>query len=116
VLYHITSRTEWTRAHAAGEYRPRQFAHEGFIHCSYAIQVQAVADRLFRATHGLVLLEIDPAKLSCRVIEENLEGGADGYPHVYGPLPLPAVVRVHDFPCRDDGAFEWPPAAATAAG
>jgi uncharacterized protein (DUF952 family) len=43
--------------------------------------------------------------LDCRIIDENLEGGSELYPHVYGPLKMSDVIRVHPFPCDDDGKF-----------
>jgi uncharacterized protein (DUF952 family) len=104
-LFHITTDPEWQIARALGGYRPRHFADEGFIHCSYAHQVKGVADRLFKGASDLVLLEIDPALLSCRVIDENLEGGEDLFPHIYGALPVSAVPIVHAFPCEADGTF-----------
>jgi len=105
-LFHITSGEELRDARAAGVYRPAAFAREGFIHCSYRRQVVPVANRLFRGRQGLVLLEIDPAQVPSPIVDENLEGGAELFPHIYGPLPLTAVVRVHTFRCGDDGRFE----------
>lgn len=107
MLYHITTRTEAERAAANGEYEPAAFAREGFIHCSYRDQVVAVANRLFRGRPDLVLLEIDPAKLTCRVVDENLEGGTELYPHVYGRVPTMAIVRMLSFDCGPDGRFAW---------
>ena len=104
-LFHITSRSEWEDAQASGEYRPRDFAREQFIHCSYSRQVVPVANRFYRGVRDLVLLEIEPAGLACRVIEENLEGGSEQFPHVYGPLPVSAVAAVHAFPCDAEGTF-----------
>jgi mannose-6-phosphate isomerase-like protein (cupin superfamily) len=43
-----------------------------------------------------VLLEIDRSKVPRKVVDENLDGGSDLFPHIYGPLPLDAVVTVHD--------------------
>jgi len=40
------------------------------------------------------VFEIDPARLPCRVVEENLEGGEEIFPHIYGRLPMSAVVRI----------------------
>ena len=107
-LFHITSERELRLAETDGEYRPSAFAREGFIHCSYASQVEGVANRIFRGVTGLVLLEIDAGRLTAKVVEENLEGGSEQFPHIYGPLPLSAVARTHAFPCRDDGRFDLP--------
>jgi uncharacterized protein (DUF952 family) len=97
-LYHITSEVEARNAAQTGEYTPAAFAREGFIHCSYAHQVLATVERIFRGRTDLVLLEIDPALLTCRVVDENLEGGGQLFPHIYGRLPMSAVVKVHPFP------------------
>jgi len=97
-LYHITSETEAHTAAQAGEYTPAAFDREGFIHCSYAHQVNATLDRIFRGRTDMVVLEIDPEKLGCRVIDENLEGGSELFPHVYGRLRMAAVVKVHALP------------------
>jgi uncharacterized protein (DUF952 family) len=104
-IFHITSAAEAQAAAVSGTYTPTGFDREGFIHSSYEHQVLATANRLFRGRTDLVLLEIDPARLSCRVIDENLEGGAPLFPHIYGRLPMSAVVKVHAFPCSPDGSF-----------
>jgi uncharacterized protein (DUF952 family) len=67
-----------------------------------------VGDFKFHGRSDLVLLEIDRTALSCDVIDENLEGGVELFPHIYGRLPMSAVVGTHDFPCRSDGRFELP--------
>jgi len=104
-LYHITSRREAEDARRGGVYVPAAFDREGFIHCSYAHQVGAVANRIFRGRPDLVLLEIDPARLNCRVVDENLEGGAELFPHIYGQLRMDAVIAIREFPCDDEGKF-----------
>jgi uncharacterized protein (DUF952 family) len=107
-IYHITSAVEAGDAARLGEYVPKAFEADGFIHCSYPRQVQAVANRRFSGRTDLVLLEIDRAKLPCEVVDENLEGGTDLFPHIYGCLPMSAVVRIHPFPCGADGRFDLP--------
>ena len=107
-LFHIASAEEARDAMRAGIYAPRAFAAEGFIHCSYARQVCDVANRIFSGRSDLVLLEIDRTRLTCEVIDENLEGGTQLFPHIYGRLPVDAVVKTHCFPCGADGRFELP--------
>jgi len=104
-LYHITSGREAEDARQRGVYVPAAFDREGFIHCSYEHQVVAVANRIFRGRTDLVLLEIDPARLNCRVVDENLEGGAELFPHIYGQLRMDAVIAIREFPCDDEGKF-----------
>jgi len=108
-IYHITTRTQAAAALQSGEYKPTRFEADGFIHCSYPRQIPEVADSNFRGQTDLVLLRIDRSRLSCEVIDENLEGGQDLYPHIYGPLPMAAAVTdVIDFPCDADGTFKFP--------
>jgi uncharacterized protein (DUF952 family) len=43
------------------------------------------------------------------VIDENLEGGTELFPHVYGRLPMSAVVEIHELLPSAEGRFElWP--------
>jgi uncharacterized protein (DUF952 family) len=97
-LYHITTAGEAEAAQESGIYAPTSFGVDGFIHCSYRQQLGGVAARWFQGRHGLVVLEIDRGKLPCAVVDENLQGGAELFPHVYGRLPLAAVIAVHPFP------------------
>ena len=110
ILFHITTRHEFQQAQASDPehpmYQPKGFATEGFIHCSYRQQVVATANRIFKGQRDLVLLEIERSRLTCKVIDENLEGGSELFPHIYGPLPLNAVIHVHDFPCNAEGLFQ----------
>ncbi len=110
MLYHITTVEEARAAGQTGTYSPRAFSRDGFVHCSYAGQVAATANRLFAGRSDLVLLEIDPSRLSCRVVDENFEGGKELFPHVYGRVPMSAVRRVLALPCDDAGRFEPPTA------
>lgn len=105
LIYHITTQDAWTAAQAGGEYRAPSLAAQGFIHCSTADQVIRVADNLFAGQRGLVLLHIAPDKLAAKVVYENLEGGSELFPHVYGPINLEAVERVTPFEPGPDGRF-----------
>jgi uncharacterized protein (DUF952 family) len=106
MLFHIATHVDIERAKRTGTYIPDAFEREGFIHCSYAEQVIQVANRLFAGRRDLMLLEIDPQKLSCPVVDENLEGGMELFPHIYGHVPMTAVLAVHPFPCDERGRFQ----------
>ena len=114
-IFHIALQSELEPGLAGGSYAPRAFADEGFIHCSYAGQVCAVAERLYRNEAGLVLVEIDRNLTGCRVVDEDLYGAGQAYPHIYGKLVAAAVVAVHEFPGPASGAsrFELPPTVET---
>jgi uncharacterized protein (DUF952 family) len=114
-VYHITEGVSWTAAQAAGEYVPSSLAVEGFIHASTREQVVETANLFYAGQEGLVLLCIDPAKLTAQLKREapassGHRDGAGLFPHIYGPLNADAVVRVVDFPCGADGRFALPAA------
>ena len=106
-IYHIARRDQWEAAAANGTYEADTLATEGFIHCSERHQVLAVANRIFRGQTDLVLLRLDPARLTSELRYEP--GGGDVYPHIYGPLNASAVVQVISFPAEADGTFQLPP-------
>lgn len=108
VIYHIARQSDWSAAMKTGAYTADSLAAEGFIHCSTARQVLATADRIFRGRRDLVLLCVDSERVTTEIRHENLEGGAELFPHVYGALEIAWIAAVHDFPPRDDGSFELP--------
>jgi glutathione S-transferase len=114
-LFHIASRAEWEAARADGEYRRSTLGQSleevGYVHCAFAEQVREVADAYYRGTTDLVLLELDPARIPAEVRVEALDGAPQPHPHVYGPLPVAAVVAVHDLPLAEDGRVLVPAAA-----
>lgn len=106
--YHITSAIEWHQAQTVGTYQPAGFAQEKFIHLSYSHQLLTVAHRFYTGQKGLVILVIDSSKIKDGLIEENLEGGTELYPHFYGVLPVDAVLDAIAFNCNADGSFDLP--------
>jgi uncharacterized protein (DUF952 family) len=50
-------------------------------------------------------LHIDDRRLRSEVRYENLEGGASLFPHVYGAIPIGAVLNVVPLLPGEDGAF-----------
>jgi uncharacterized protein (DUF952 family) len=97
-LFHIALAEDWAAAQATGEYlmstRGRTLAEEGFIHCSFADQVDATAVRFYADVDDAVVLRIDPRRLTSHVEVEDLFGTGERFPHVYGPIPVSAVVDV----------------------
>lgn len=94
VILHIATPETWADAIATGAYTADSLATEGFIHCSEKRQLEWVVQKHFSGRTGLLLLHIDPARLDAEVRYENLEGGSELFPHVYGPIPVSAVVDV----------------------
>ncbi|MET8077122.1 DUF952 domain-containing protein [Streptomyces sp. NPDC005303] len=97
-IVHLTERSLWEEARARGTYeistRGRTLQEEGFIHCSTREQLPGTAARFFAGVPDLVLLVIDPARLDVPLKYEAPKPGAEEFPHIYGPLPVAAVVDV----------------------
>lgn len=96
-IYHCSLVADWAQARAAGEYtvstRGRSLQQEGFLHASYADQVDGVLRRFYAdVTAPMVLLVIDPDRLSVPVVPESPPGVTEKFPHIYGPLDPAAVV------------------------
>lgn len=108
LIYHITSTSEWNAAQGKGEYQPQGFAQEKFIHCSYLHQLLDVAHRYYRGQNSLVILIIESSTMNSKLVEENLVGGAELYPHLYCLLPINTVIGAIAFPCNTDGSFTLP--------
>ena len=118
IIFHITTRDAWAKratvdnredgVAAAGAYRTETFDIEGFIHCSMREQVIQVANARFRGQTGLVLLSINTDRVSAEIRYENLEGGQQVFPHIYGEINSDAVVQVSAFEPGADGCFALP--------
>jgi uncharacterized protein (DUF952 family) len=110
MILHFCPRAEWDAAVAAGEYRADTLTSQGFIHCSTAEQVAIPATALARGRRDIVLLEIDESRLEQVVWEQGDPPDPGGmlFPHVYEPIPVAAVVAVHDYLPEADGTFRRP--------
>ena len=111
-IFHITKREAWEESSGSDSgsspYQPEMFPVDGFIHCSTREQVIQVANARFRGQLGLVLLSIDPSLVKAEIVYENLEGGEQLFPHIYGELNHDAVVNVSAFQPGADGTFTLP--------
>jgi len=109
-IVHITTLGAWENAKLIGYYKGDTLETEGFIHCSNPNQVVTVANTRFRTQRDLVLLAIDRKLVKSPVREENLEGGDDLFPHIYGPLGIDSIIAVFNFSPDDNGNFDLPEA------
>jgi uncharacterized protein (DUF952 family) len=98
VIYKLLSSVEWAQAEAQGYYDGSVVdRRDGFIHLSGRDQVVETARRYFAGQAGLTLLAVDPDRLGDDLRWEESRGGAL-FPHIYGPLPILAVVAAHPVP------------------
>jgi uncharacterized protein (DUF952 family)/GNAT superfamily N-acetyltransferase len=97
LLLHLIEPADWRRALSDGAVRPPSLNSVGFVHLSTPEQVHLPAERLFPGRRDLVLLVVDPVRLTARArMEPGVPTDPDGmlFPHLYGPLPTTAVVAV----------------------
>jgi glutathione S-transferase len=97
-IFHLAIPEDWAGAFGAGEYRMSTrgvtLEQEGFIHCSTREQIEDTANRFYGDLDQLVVLTISPRLVPARIVFEPPAPGIDTlFPHIYGPLPIAAVVR-----------------------
>jgi uncharacterized protein (DUF952 family) len=98
-VFHLALASDWAAAVEAGDYRVSTVGvtleQEGFLHASFAHQWEGVRARYYTGvTEPLVLLDIDPDLLDVPLVVETPDGADEAFPHIYGPLPVGAVVDV----------------------
>ena len=108
-IYHMAREEDWAAAQAAGHYPGgAQDRRDGFIHFSTAGQIVESAAKHRAGEAGLVLLTVDPETLGPALRWEESRGGAL-FPHLYGALPVEAVVRTDPLPLDGQGRHVFPP-------
>jgi glutathione S-transferase len=113
-LYHLALADEWAAALLAGVYERSTIGQSrfdvGFIHLSFADQVQGTADRFYGEAGDVVLLTISPALLDPAVAPIRVDPVGDThFPHLYGPLPVDAVIEARPLARGADGRWRTGP-------
>jgi uncharacterized protein (DUF952 family) len=107
-VYKIVPDALWQQARQTGVFEGAAIdLTDGFIHFSTATQAKETAARHFAGQTGLLLVAVDAAALGDRLVFEPSRGG-DLFPHLYGTLPLSAVLWEKPLPIGADGAHLFP--------
>jgi uncharacterized protein (DUF952 family) len=102
-VYKLVTPQAWARARDSGAVAPAEIDRkDGYIHLSTAAQTLETARRHFSEAPELLALEIDPDRVDGEIRFEIAPTRGEAFPHLYGALPLSAVVRVR--PLRREGA------------
>lgn len=108
LVHHLALVEDWAEAVDAGTYRRstrgRSLDEVGFVHCSTAEQVAGTANAFYADCRELVVLTIDTDRTGAERRDEDLEGHGV-FPHLYGPVPVTAVVAVTSYRPGPDGRF-----------
>lgn len=102
MIFHIAEKLVWKACEKLDSYVPSEYLEEGFVHCSEFSQVEKTAKNYYQGRDDLVLLAIDPEKLGAETRYENLIGGEEKFPHVYGELLKVAITKVVDLKWNKD--------------
>jgi uncharacterized protein (DUF952 family) len=107
-IYKICPNVLWSEAERAGVFRGAPVdARDGFIHFSSATQARDTAARYFAGAEDLMLIAVDADALGDALKWEVSRGG-DLFPHLYGDLPLAAVLWVRPLPLGIDQQHVFP--------
>ena len=108
IIYKICDAAAWRAAESAGVFRGAAIdLADGYIHFSSRDQVAETAARHFAGVPDLVLVAVDADALGPALRHEPSRGGAL-FPHLYGVLPMSAVVSVKPLPLGADGRHVFP--------
>ena len=104
-LFHIVAPAVWAAAVTRGEYAPPSLAAEGFVHLSFAEQVEGVANARYADEPELQVVEFDGDGLSSEIRVEDSYGSGTEFPHVYGAIDPSSARAIH--PLTRDAAGHW---------
>lgn len=103
-IYKLCPESDWLACQRTGTLPPSPVdTHDGFIHLSAPHQAQETAAKHFRNRTGLVLLEVDPARLPEGTLRWEVSRNDQLFPHLYADLPSTAVVRATAAPLDANG-------------
>ena len=107
-IYHVCETAAWQEAQADGIYTgSTDDRRDGFMHFSTFAQVRtSVAIHRARQA-GLTMLLVASDKLGPALKWEASRGG-QLFPHLYGDLPMDAVIEAVDLPLGPDGMHRFP--------
>lgn len=94
-IYHIVTPEIWDKFKDETDYEAASLQTEGFIHCSYAHQLEAVLERYYKDAEKVLILTIEPDLLTSELIAEPSTGG-EIYPHIYGKINRAAIIDINE--------------------
>jgi uncharacterized protein (DUF952 family) len=107
-VYNIVAADLWQAAEDSGVFSGAGIdLNDGFIHLSTGAQARRTAQLYFAGQGSLMLVAIDEASLGDALKYEPSRDG-DLFPHLYGSLPLTAVLSVRPLPLGADGHHIFP--------
>ncbi len=107
LVYKILPASLWRDAEEAGFFVGTEAdLADGFLHFSTKEQIRETAQKYFAGQDGLLLIAADKNRLGGALRFEFSRGGAL-FPHLYGTLPLDAVVFAKPLHLLPDGRHDF---------
>ncbi len=94
-IYHIVLPEVWENSKDQNFYEAESLQTEGFIHCSFAGQLDRVLQRYYKDAEKVLILEIDTEKLTSKLIEEPSTNN-EIYPHIFGEINAEAIIGIKE--------------------
>jgi uncharacterized protein (DUF952 family) len=108
IIYKICESVLWHEAERAGVFHGASVdARDGFIHFSTADQARETAAKHFAGASDLTLVAVDADTLG-DALKWEISRGGDLFPHLYGTLPLAAVLWAKPLPLGSDRRHVFP--------
>jgi uncharacterized protein (DUF952 family) len=103
-VFHLSPWSTWCDQRVSGWVIPEKFADEGFVHLTLGLdQLLVPANTYYRDDpRSYVALEVDLARVEAEV---RFDAEPRLYPHLYGPLPVSAVISLRVAVRAADGTF-----------
>ena len=95
IFYHMTTPEQWAKVEQFDYVEADSLATEGFIHGSYAEQVDESVRRYFVGCERVLILKIDPDLLTAKLVIETSRNG-ELFPHIYGRLNKSAILDIEN--------------------
>jgi len=93
IIIHLVDDQSWEKIKHQPNLLSDAFEEVGFIHCCLPGQVEHVLRQWFPGRKDMLALEIETEQLTSPVVFENLEGGKEVFPHIYGLVNRNAVLK-----------------------
>lgn len=107
-VYKIVDEAEWRAAQRSGFYQgSADDRRDGYIHLSFAEQVEGTAARHFKNRNGLLLIAFIAEKLGDALRLERSRGD-ELFPHLYAELATANALWEHRMIVGDDGVPRAP--------
>ncbi len=116
-ILHLASEGTWRQARAIGDYRGSTRGADldqvGYVHASTADQLPSVIQAVYADDNldeqRLLVIDVPTCEAAGSPVRWEIpEDGEHPFPHVYGPIPVQAVVAVFEVTRRNDGTVSLP--------